>query len=38
VGGIGSDGGAARANDEHEADLRIRARVLFGGVGVQGAS
>lgn len=38
VGGIGSDGGVARASDEHEADLRIRARVLFGGVGVQGPS
>jgi hypothetical protein len=38
VGGIGSDGGVARAADEHEADLRIRARVLFGGVGVQGVS
>jgi hypothetical protein len=36
VGGIGSDGGVARTSDEHEADLRIRARVLFGGVGVQG--
>ena len=35
VGGIGSDGGVARAADEHEADLRIHARVLFGGVGVQ---
>jgi len=31
VGGVGSDGGVARASDEHEADLRIRARVLFGG-------
>ena len=38
VGGVGSDGGVARASDEHEADLRIRARVLFGGVGVQGVS
>jgi hypothetical protein len=38
LGGIGSDGGAARASDEHEADVRIRARVLFGGVGVQGVS
>jgi hypothetical protein len=38
VGGIGADGGVARVSDEHEADLRIRARVLFGGVGVQGVS
>jgi hypothetical protein len=38
VGGIGSDGAVARAHDEHEADLRIRARVLFGGVGVQAVS
>ena len=38
VGGIGSDGGLARAHDEHEADLRIHARVLFGGVGVQAVS
>jgi hypothetical protein len=38
VGGIGSDGAIARAGDEHEADLRIRARVLFGGVGVEAVS
>lgn len=37
VGGIGSDGGVARVSDEHEADLRIHAAVLFGGVGVQTA-
>lgn len=38
VGGVGSDGGAARVSDEHQADVRIRAAVLFGGVGVQGVS
>ena len=37
VGGIGSDGGVARVSDEHQADLRIHAAVLFGGVGVQTA-
>ena len=35
VGGIGSDGGLERARDEHEADLRIHADLLFGGVGVE---
>lgn len=35
VGGIGSDGGVARTRDEHDADLRIHADVLFGGIGVE---
>jgi len=34
VGGIGSDGAVARSADQHQADLRVHARVLFGGVGV----
>jgi hypothetical protein len=37
VGGIGVAPGIQRAGDEHEADLRLRARVLFGGVGVETA-
>jgi hypothetical protein len=37
VGGMGGDGGVQRSRDEHAADLRIRARVLFGGVGVETA-
>jgi hypothetical protein len=37
VGGVGSDGGLVRASDPHGADLRIRARVLFGGVGIESA-
>jgi hypothetical protein len=36
VGGIGTDATVARTHDEHAADLRIRATVLFGGVGVEG--
>ena len=35
VGGIGADHGLPRTHDEHEADLRVRAHVLFGGVGIQ---
>jgi len=34
-GGIGSDGGVARTHDEHEADLRIHAHALFGGIGLE---
>jgi hypothetical protein len=34
VGGIGTDGGLGRCHDEHEADLRVRAVVVFGGIGV----
>ncbi|WP_409333198.1 hypothetical protein [Trujillonella humicola] len=35
LGGIGSDGGVQRTSDPHTADLRIRATVLFGGIGVE---
>jgi hypothetical protein len=35
VGGIGTDGAVERTHDEHAADLRIHADVLFGGIGVQ---
>jgi hypothetical protein len=35
VGGIGTDGAVARTHDEHDADLRIHAAVLFGGIGVE---
>ena len=35
VGGIGTDGALQRTHDEHAADLRIRAEVLFGGIGVE---
>jgi hypothetical protein len=38
VGGIGSDGGVQRTHDEHAADLRIHAGVLFGGIGVETGS
>jgi hypothetical protein len=35
VGGIGTDGGLTRCHDEHNADLRVRAVALFGGIGVR---
>jgi hypothetical protein len=35
VGGIGSDGGVQRTGDEHAADLRVHAGVLFGGIGIE---
>jgi hypothetical protein len=35
VGGIGADGAVARTRDEHTADLRIHARVVFGGIGIE---
>ena len=35
VGGIGGDGAVQRTHDEHSADLRIHAVVLFGGIGVE---
>jgi hypothetical protein len=38
VGGIGADGTVARTHDERDADLRIHATVLFGGIGVEGAA
>jgi hypothetical protein len=34
VGGIGTDGGLTRCHDEHNADLRVRAVAVFGGIGV----
>ena len=37
VGGIGVAPGLQRTDDEHEADLRVHARVVFGGVGVETA-
>jgi hypothetical protein len=37
VGGIGADGAVQRTHDEHAADLRIHATVLFGGIGVEAA-
>ena len=38
VGGIGSDGGVQRTRNEHSADLRVHADVLFGGVGIETGS
>jgi hypothetical protein len=35
LGGIGTDGGLTRCHDEHNADLRIRAVAVFGGIGVE---
>jgi hypothetical protein len=37
VGGIGTDGTVARTHDQHAADLRIYATVLFAGIGIEGA-
>jgi hypothetical protein len=37
VGGIGSDGTVQRTHDEHAADLRVHATLLFGGIGIEGA-
>jgi hypothetical protein len=37
LGGIGGDGVVERTRDEHGADVRIHATVLFGGIGVEGA-
>jgi hypothetical protein len=34
VGGIDTDGGIQRTHDEHAADLRVHADVLFGGISV----
>jgi hypothetical protein len=36
VGGISSDGGIQRTQDEHGADVRVHATVLFGGIGIEG--
>jgi hypothetical protein len=38
VGGIGAEGGVQRTRDEHSADLRVYADVLFGGVGIEAGS
>jgi hypothetical protein len=35
VGGIGTDGGLTRTHDEHEADLRVHALAVFGGIGIE---
>jgi hypothetical protein len=35
VGGIGTDGGLTRTHDEHQADLRVRAVAVLGGIGVE---
>ncbi len=35
IGGIGADGAVQRTRDEHAADLRVHARVLLGGIGVE---
>jgi hypothetical protein len=35
VGGMGSDGSVQRTRDEHDADLRVHATTLFGGIGVE---
>jgi hypothetical protein len=35
VGGIGTDGGLTRTHDEHEADLRVHAHAVFGGIGIE---
>jgi hypothetical protein len=35
VGGIGTDGALQRTRDEHAADLRVHAVVVFGGIGLE---
>jgi hypothetical protein len=35
IGGIGTDGVLARTHDEHDADLRVHAVVVFGGIGLE---
>jgi hypothetical protein len=35
IGGIGTDGALQRTHDEHAADLRVHAVVLFGGIGIE---
>ena len=35
VGGIGGDGAVERTHDEHAADRRVHADVVFGGIGVE---
>jgi hypothetical protein len=36
IGGIGNDVGVQRTQDEHGADVRVHATVLFGGIGIEG--
>jgi hypothetical protein len=36
IGGIDTDGGIQRTHDEHAADLRVHAGVVFGGIGIGG--
>ncbi|MET0764082.1 MAG: hypothetical protein ABWY29_04395 [Blastococcus sp.] len=38
VGGIGTDGTVQRTHDQHAADLRIYATVLFAGIGIEGSA
>jgi hypothetical protein len=35
IGGIGTDGALQRTHDEHAADLRVHAVVVFGGIGIE---
>ncbi|WP_448626128.1 hypothetical protein [Geodermatophilus sp. URMC 64] len=35
LGGVGTDGGLTRTHDEHQADLRVHAIALMGGIGVE---
>jgi hypothetical protein len=35
IGGVGTDGGIQRTADEHGADLRVHARAVFGGIGIE---
>jgi hypothetical protein len=37
MGGVGADGGVQRVTDPASADLRVRARAVMGGVGIESA-
>jgi len=37
MGGVGADGGIQRVTDPARADLRVRARAVMGGVGIESA-
>jgi hypothetical protein len=37
MGGVGADAGVARVTDPATADLRVRARAVMGGVGIETA-
>jgi hypothetical protein len=37
MGGVGADGGVQRVTDPARADLRVRARAVMGGVGIESA-